>query len=386
MRRVRSSRATTARPAKPAVDPISAIVDDIIAGMNRPLDDQRREMVEQSIGNINQTNRLHDFYDGQTKGIAGEASADFGAMLAHAAKLKGISADTVAKHQDYLRSMMGQSNGGTQDAQVAAAAGATQSDLAATNDAFIKNIEAGGQSLGGVMGQLRVSGRAAQRERNQQELLSRSAGERDLNAQKAANSAQRSQLYRQIQGEERDAQLKARVAEAEWGLKQSQAESLDNYRQGQLTLGQQRNEIAAINATRPSKPTDNRSIYGNLPKKYQQPVKEVFDRVWLKQDDGSHKPVPKPWATSWDLLTDRAGLHTDTAALLATKWFGERAAAKVDPRTMLAMLRDRGVSERAASNIIRRQYGPNGWATASRRRGLGGATDFVGGVIESMNS
>lgn len=365
-----------AAPAGPQVDPIKAIVDDIIAGMNQPLEEQRRQLVEQSAGNIDQTNRLHDFYAGQVGGIREDANADFGAALARAAELKGISASTVGQWQEFAKGLAAPGNGGTGQQQIADAAGHTASDLAAVNDSLTRDIAAEGQSLSDVMAQLQVAGRAGQREMNQQELLRRSAGQREIDAAKAANSSQRGALTRQIQNEERDAALKQQVAQAEWGLKSAQAQSLDEYRQGQLALGaaklQQQAAADAAKATKPPAP----GRYGNIPKRYDAAIKSVWDDLnrRFSSDDG----LPAPWRTAHQALVDQ-GLDPSASAFLATKWFKDSITGSTADN-IRKMLANRGVSVAAQRRIIMDHFGPNGWRQ-SQATGLGGAVAGAGNII-----
>lgn len=359
VRRVRATRTTSTRRAAPKVDPIKQIVDDIIAGMNQPLDEQGRKLREQTEGTINQTNRLHDFYDGQVGAIRDDATQDFGTMLARAAELKGISANTVAQWQEFAKSQAGPSGGGTGEAQMADAAGHTQSDLAAANDSIARDLQAEGQSLGDVMAQLQASGRAAQREVNQQSALARDAGMREIDAAKAANNAQRAQLYRQIQSEERDAALKQQVAEAEWGLKNAQFQSLDNYRQGQLGL--QAARLEQQSAPR----QEERGRYGNLPKRWDPVIDKIY--AGLQKQAQSENGIQRPWTQAYEQMTDH-GLAPFAAARLAANWYGDRVADKSNPRSFMQLLGALNAGQKR--NILDSIWGPGTYGRLNQQNSV----------------
>jgi hypothetical protein len=368
VRRVRQTR-TTRATAAPA-DPIAKLVDEIIAGMNAPLENDKKTLTEQSAGNINQTNRLHDFYDQQVGAIRDDATQDMGAILARAAELKGISADTVAKHQDYLRSMMGQSAGGTLDQQVGQAASETQGAIAATNDSLINQLQGEGQSLNDTMAQIQVSGRAAQRELNQQELLRRAAGIREIDRAKAENQGQRASMLHQMRAQAADQALKQQVAEAEWGLKNAQAASLDNYRQGQLALGAARLEMQADQRATKMPPPGR---YGNIPKRYDSAIGKVWSD--LNSRFNSEDGLPAPWRTAHQALVDQ-GLDPTAAAFLATRWFNDSITGS-SPQNIRTMLANRGVSVAAQKRIINNAFGPRAWANMDRS-----LMDNVGAFID----
>jgi hypothetical protein len=387
--RVRTSRVSgaTSAPAGPKVDPLSKLVDEIIAGQNVGLEGDKKAIIEQSAGNVNQTNRLSDFYDQQVGAIRDDATDDFGRMVARAAELKGISADTIAKNQDYLRSLMGPSNGGTGQQQAATEAAQTQGAVAASADNMIHDLEGEGQSLGTTMAQLQASGRAAQREMNQQEALRASAGIRDLDRAMAENKGKRPEMLYQMQQAQQAAALDQAIAQQKLGVDMAKLQSEDNYRQGQLALGAARLDPQA--AGHAADDHADPSIYGNIPKKYQAAVKEAYDHVFTQEKGpdgkptGNRIPVAQPWRTAWNLLTDRAGLNPTTAALLASKWFPDSINSS-DPRHILALLANRGVSTPAQRRIITQYFGPGGWAAAHRRHGVLGAIDFAGQAIDTL--
>jgi hypothetical protein len=360
VRRISRTTSTPApRPAAKPADPIKALVDDIIAGMNAPLDNDKKTLAEQSAGNINQTNRLHDFYDQQVGGIKQGAGMDFGTALQRAAELRGISADTIAANQDWLKGLTGPSGGGTMDAQIAQASGETTGAVNAANDQLAREIAGSGESLGDLLDTQRVAGRAAQRELNQQELLRRAAGIREIDRTKAENAAQRPMLEQQYRSQAAEQALKQQVAEAEWGLKSAQAQSLDNYRQGQLALGaarlEQQNEPKATKPPAPGR-------YGNIPKRYDTAIGKVWSD--LNHRFNSEDGLPAPWRTAHQALVDQ-GLNPTAAAFLASMWFKDSITGST-PQNIRTMLANRGVSPAAQRRIINQAFGARAWQNLDR--------------------
>jgi hypothetical protein len=359
-----------ARPGRPKVDPLEKLVDDMIAGSTKPYENDKKALVEQSAGDVNQLNRLHEFYDGQVGAVRDDATADFGSMLARAAELKGISADTIAKNQGWLRSLAGPSNGGTLDAQVAQSGAETLASVQGANDSLARDIQSQGQALNDTMAQLQVSGRAAQRDAVQQELLRRQAGVREIDRGIAEMRAKRPEMLYQMRQAEQDARLKQQVAEAEWGLKTAQAQSLDNYRQGQLALGAARlqNDISEGSATKPPAP----GRYGNIPKRYDSAIKSVWTD--LNRRFNSEDGLPAPWRTAHQALVDQ-GLNPTSAAFLATMWFKDSITSST-PENIRTMLANRGVSTAAQRRIINQHFGPRAWGSIGQNL-MGMVGDFV---------
>lgn len=375
VRNVKPSRAprTPAKPAGPKVDPLQQLVDQMISGMNMPMENEKKNVAAQSAGNINQTNRLSDFYDQQVAGIQGQSNMDLGAMMNRAAELKGLSAETIAKNQEYLKSLMAPTNGGTGDAQVADAAGHTQSDLAGMNDQMAQELAGAGGSLNSRMGSYRVAGRAQQREMNQQELLARAAQQRQLDQQMLENKAKSPQMLYEMRAAQQDADLKAQVAQAEWGLKQQSQASTDAYRQGQLALSAARLNAAANKPAKGEAP----GRYGNIPKRYDAAIQKVYDQIMSGVngvgEDG--KPLVRtPWRETHKQLVN-AGLNPTTAALLSSKWFPE-SITKSDPVNIKKMLDGRGVSPAAQRRIINQYFGAEGWKIATNPSRVA-ADDFL---------
>lgn len=366
---------TPAKTAGPKVDPLQALVDQMISGMNLPMKNEKKNVAAQSMGNINQTNRLSDFYDQQVQGIQGQSNMDLGAMMNRAAELKGLSAETIAKNQEYLKSLMAPTNGGTGDAQVADAAGHTQSDLAGMNDQMAQELAGAGGSLNSRMGSYRVAGRAQQREMNQQELLARAAQQRELDQQMLENKAKSPQMLYEMRAAQQEADLKAQVAQAEWGLKQQSQASTDAYRQGQLAIDAARLEMDANKPAKQEAP----GIYGNIPKRYDERVSKVYDQIMSGVGGGV---VKTPWREAHKQLVNAANLNPTTAALLASKWFPESITSS-NPKNIRSMLSSRGVSLPAQRKIITQYFGADGWRIAnSRREGL---LAPVGNVIDGLN-
>jgi hypothetical protein len=381
-RATRPSAGTPAAPphaAKPAVDPIQQIVNDMIAGMNAPLKDQARQLNEQHLGNVNQNDRLGEFYDQQLQGIQKGADTSLASAVQRAAELKGLSAETIAKNQAYLHSLMGESHGGTQEADTAAAGQRTASDLAGYNDQMAREVVGSGQSLDTAIGGYRAAGRANQREQDQQDALRTAAGQRDLQAQQAMNSAKAPQLRQELQAQQAEQRLKQAVAEQTFGLKAASQNSLDAYRQGQLALQKGRLNLDAVKAQLaaqrlPSGEAPGR--FGNIPKKYDSAIAEVYDEIYkglnatVELPDGRIVPSPaitKPWRQTHQELVN-IGLNPTAAAFIASKWFGGPAFAQnSNPYNIRVMLANRGVAPAAQRRIIIDSFGPGGWTQAQKK-------------------
>lgn len=321
-----STSTATAGQAKPAKDPLEALVDEMLAGQALPLENDKKALVEQSAGNVNQLNRLHDFYGNQVEGIRTGANADFGAMLQRAAELKGISADTIAKNQEWLRSLAGPSNGGTLDAQAGQSGAETLANVAGANDSLARDISARGTSLNDTMAQLEVAGRAAQRDAVQQEMLAQQAGVREADRNIAELRAQKPAMLAEMRDKALQRQMEQAVVEAKTGMDMAKFQSLDNYRQGQLALQAER-------LKQDSKEEPGR--YGNLPKRWNETIDQVLAN--LEKQASSPHGIQRPWTQAFEQLGDR-GLAPFAAASLATRWYGDYAREHSNPVSFMRLL------------------------------------------------
>lgn len=387
------------RNAKPAKDPLEALVDEIIASRTQPLEEQRRQTTEQSIGNITQNNRLGQMYHEQVGDIRQDANLDLGAALNKAAELRGISQETIAANQEWLKSLMGPTAGGTGDAQVAEAGAENLGAVGASADAMAQEIASRGQSLNNYMGQQQVIGRTQQREMNQQELLRRSAAHREIDGQIAGQKGQRAEMLHGMRAAERDQALKEAVAQQEWGLKASQLELQAQraaqqaaYQAGQLQLGADRNKIAAHNATKPKDPkapadSELPGKYGNVPKKYDSAIDKAYSEIFagMNVKDNPKTPevekptVRKPWRDGHRRLLD-IGLDPTAAAFIVTKWFPE-SITRSNPYNIRRMLTNRGVSLGAQRRIITQFFGVQGWKSSTQKPKREG---FIGGAFDQI--
>lgn len=378
VRRVR--RSSTRTPAGPKVDPLEKLVDDMLAGSTLPYQNDKKALVEQSAGNVDQLNRLHDFYDGQVGAIRDDANVDFGSMLQRAAELKGISADTIAKNQEWLRSLSAPGAGGTGQSQMDAAAAQTSSAVAGANDSLARDLQGQGRSLNDAMAQIQVAGRAAQRDAVQREMLARQAGEREIDRDITEIRAKRPEMLYELRDQQMLRTIQQGAAEANNWLDQAKLQSLDSYRQGQLALGADRNAIAA--ARLQSGNRANPSIYGNLPKRYQGPVLDVYKALHPKDNvstkDVDESIVANPWRAAFERLTEQAHLNPNAAAALATRWFSESLGPdKTNPFNLMTMFRNRGVAPGQQRRIIDGIYGRGTYD--QHRRNPAGA--LVGGMF-----
>lgn len=382
VRNVRPARRGTG-PAKPAEkDPIASLVDEIIAGMNKPLEEQKRQVVEQSIGNITQTNRLAQNYDNQVGSLRQDANLDLGQAVAKAAELRGISQSTVAAHQDYLKGLMADvGSGGTAAAQVAESAGQTAGAVASASDSMAQMIASRGQNLNDYLAKQQVVGNTQQAEANQQELLRRSAAQRDLDGQMAVNRGQAAQMRHTISQAEREQDLKAMVAEKEWGLEAAKFQADDRYRYDKLgqdgAIAAARLEADLIKADAKASKPPAPGRYGNIPKRYDSAIKSVWTD--LNNRFNSEEGLPAPWRTAHQALVDQ-GLDATAAAFLSTKWFADSITGST-PDNIKKLLANRGVSLAAQKRIITQYFGPSGWKEANDRPGLGAALDMVQSTI-----
>lgn len=365
--------------AAPAKDPIESLVDEIIASRTQPLEERRRQTTEQSIGNITQTNRLGQSYNNQVRGIRQDANLDLGAAMTKAAELRGISQETIAANQEWLKSLMGPTAGGTGDADVAQAGAETLGATGAASDAMAQEIASRGGSLNDYMAKQQVVGRTHQAEMNQQELLRRSAAHRDIDGQIAGVKGGRAELLHGMRSAERDQQLKEAVAQQEWGLKASQFElqaqraaAQAAYQQGQLELGADRNAIAAHNATKPAaakpaKPAEStQGRFPGIPKRYDSAINDALKLVQSLQ--GKDK-LEKPWRQSFEMLGAR-GLSPAYAAMVASRWFPE-SFTRSNPYNMRQMMQNRGVPPRIIKDLLVRHFGENAWALSARETEMG---------------
>lgn len=365
-----SSSTATAGQAKPTKDPLEALVDEMLAGQALPLENDKKALVEQSAGNVNQLNRLHDFYGNQVEGVRAGANADFGAMLQRAAELKGISADTIAKNQDWLRSLAGPSNGGTLDAQAGQSGAETLANVAGANDSLARDISAQGTSLNDTMAQLEVAGRAAQRDAVQQEMLARDAGVRETDRNIAELRAKRPEMLYQMRAQAADQALKQQVAEAEWGLKKSQFDSLDNYRQGQLALQAERLKQDG---------REERGRYGNLPKRWDPVLDKILEG--LQKQANSEHGIQRPWTQAYEQMTDH-GLAPFAAAREATNWYGDYAREHSNPVSFMRLLAQLNPGQQR--NIIDSIWGRGTFKTLPALTAQHNLQSGVSGVLGSI--
>lgn len=370
-----ASRATGggARPAQggaaPADDGVNDIVDEIIKGMNAPYVEQARLMDEQFRGEVDQNGRLGQMYDQRLAGLQSGGHADLGSMLQRAAELKGISAETIAKNQAWLTSIMGQSEGGAQAQDTQAAAAATGADIGAVNDQMAREIGQGGQRLDEFLTSTRAAGGAATREFGQQAGLRRGAAMREIDSAINANRSKAPALARDIAMQEREAALKEAVAQREWGLDAARFQSDNAYKAAQVQLGYDRLDAQG----RPKPPAAPAAVkpgrYGNIPVRYDAAIQKVYESLNRADDPKTEgvdeSRVVRPWRTAFDELTKQAGLNPTTAALLTSKWYPESITSS-NPFKIITLLRNRGVSEAAQSRIVDQAFGRGTYANVRR--------------------
>lgn len=361
---VRRVRTVNRKSAPPKKDPLEEMVDRIIASQVKPLEDLRTRNEAQSRGQLDQNDRLSEAYDQRVGQIRSTANIDLAASLAKAAELKGISAETVAKNQAWLMSLMGPDGGGGGRAAASADTQDTAAMVGAANDSIARDVAGSGQRLSDVLGAAQAGGRGMQREFAEQERRRLVDANREVDSQIAGVRGKRAETLYQMQAAEREAALKEAVAQQEWGLKTAQFDADNAYRQGQLGLASDRNRIAAFNAANGGggKAVDP-GRYGNIPKRYDKAIQDVWDRLNRDDDpetvDVDESAIASPWRTAWSLLSDRAGLNPTTAALLASKWYPVSVSqGATNPFNLRKLLANRGVSVAAQKSIIDRGFGP----------------------------
>jgi hypothetical protein len=387
----RSTKRTKTGPAAPAAkDPITQMVDEIIAGMNKPIEAQKAAVDAQARGNQDQNHRLANTYDQRLTDLRATGNLDMGAALNRAAELKGISADTIAKNQEWLMSLMGPDGGGGGMQMAQADAKDTQSIAGAANDRLAQEMAGGGQRLNDFLVSAQAGGRGMEREFDYQDQLRARALKQEKDNEIAANEGQRAKMSYEIRSNAEENRLKemavASAADMDLAKLQAQIRDGDLDRASRETIAQA-GDMTTLEAARMRAANGKKGAkapapgkYGNIPKRYDTAIDSVWRDLNSRQNDPK-KGLQAPWRTAHQALVDH-GLNPNTAAFLASKWYGDSVSAKKStPAKVLAMLRGRGVSDAAAKNIITRGFGASGWKIAQAG---GGVADQISDPVNNI--